>query len=155
MVESKHKYLLEIARSLLYQSKLPSTVIQNKIPFEVLYRKLPTYSHLRSFCCLRFPSTLKTHKDKFEPLSTPQVFIGYPFNTKGYKVLELTTKKIHISRDPLFHENIFPFVLPFPDSTFSSVLRHLNSNTDLLSPTNNILNKTHLDLNEDVMQNSR
>ncbi|XP_019230719.1 PREDICTED: uncharacterized protein LOC109211623 [Nicotiana attenuata] len=35
--------------------------------------------------------------------------IGYPFGTKGYKVLILATKKIHISRDVSFYESIFPF----------------------------------------------
>ncbi|XP_015165125.1 uncharacterized protein [Solanum tuberosum] len=166
VVERKHKYLLETARSLLYQSKLsmsywgkciltatylvnrlPSIAIQNKTPFEVLYQRPPTYSHLRSFGCLCFPTTLKTHKDKFEPQSTPHVFIGYPFNTKGYKVLDLSTKQIHISRDVLFHENIFPFAVSFPDSSFNSVLRCLDVNSKLSNCTNSTLNNAH-DLNE-------
>ena len=45
------------------------------------------------------------------------MFVGYPFGTKGYQVLSLATKKIHISRDVVFHESIFPFKLPsFTDS---------------------------------------
>ena len=79
-----------------------------------------------------FP-TLKTHKDKFEPRSTPHIFIGYPFNTKGYKVLHLESKKIHISRDVTFHENIFPFADVFPDSKFSSVLKNLRNNSTMLN----------------------
>ncbi|XP_015165505.1 uncharacterized protein [Solanum tuberosum] len=46
----------------------------------------------------------------------------YPFGSKGYKVLSLATKKIHISRDVVFKENIFPFAI-LPDiSSFPSVL---------------------------------
>ena len=58
---------------------------------------------------------MKTHKDKFEPSATTHVFIGYPFNTKGYKVLDLDTKRIHVSRDVFFHEVVFSFVIS-PDS---------------------------------------
>ena len=112
-------------------NRLPSKAIQNKTPFEVLYQKPPTYSHLRSFGCLCYPTTLKTHKDKFEPRSVPHIFIGYPFNTKGYKVLNVSTKKVHISRDVLFHESIFPFALSFPDSSFNSVLKCLDANSEL------------------------
>ena len=34
--------------------------------------------------------------------------LPYPFNMKGYKVLNLHTRKITISRDVVFHESIFP-----------------------------------------------
>lgn len=37
------------------------------------------------------------------------IFIGYPFNMKGYKVLILDTLKIVVSRNVISHENIFPF----------------------------------------------
>jgi len=99
-----------------------------------LYHKHPTYSHLRSFGCLCFPTTLKTHKDKFEPRATPHIFVGYPFNTKGYKVLDLATKRIHVSRDVIFHESIFPFVIAHVGSNFASVLNLIvNHSTNLTS----------------------
>ncbi|KAH0725954.1 hypothetical protein KY289_001947 [Solanum tuberosum] len=34
---------------------------------------------------------------------------GYPYGKKGYKVLNLKTKKISISRDVIFHEEYFPY----------------------------------------------
>ena len=58
------------------------------------------------------------------------MFLGYPFNTKGYKVLNLKTRAISISRDVIFDEQIFPFSptfskfdslppsIPLPSSTF-------------------------------------
>lgn len=107
IVEKKHKYLLETARALLYQSKLPiryqgecvhtstylinrliSSSLKNKCLFELMYNKRPAYSNLRSFGYLYFSTTLKTHKDKFEPRSTPHVFVGYLFGIKGYKGVE-------------------------------------------------------------------
>lgn len=59
---------------------------------------------------------------------------------KGYKVLCLTTKKIHVSRDVIFHENVFPFTLPSRKGTFPSVLQ-LVPFVDHL-PTNNTLQTT-------------
>lgn len=55
-----------------------------------------------------FVSTLPTHRTKFDPKSHPCVFVGYPYGKKGYKVLNLQTKKISVSRDLIFHE-YFPF----------------------------------------------
>lgn len=72
--------------------------------------KKPTYSHLRTFGCLCYPIVLKSHRDKFEDRATPHVFVGYFFHTKGYKVLNLATKKIHVSRDVQFYEHIFPLL---------------------------------------------
>ncbi|XP_019260138.1 PREDICTED: uncharacterized protein LOC109238158 [Nicotiana attenuata] len=128
VVERKHKYLLETARALLFQSKLPlrfwdecvlcatyiinrlpSNSINNKTPYELIYKRKPKYSHLKSFGCLCYPNVPIPHRDKFSPRTAPHVFVGYPFNTKGYKVLNLATRKIYISRDVVFNESIFPF----------------------------------------------
>ncbi|GKA96093.1 putative RNA-directed DNA polymerase [Tanacetum coccineum] len=47
--------------------------------------------------------------DKFEERGKPGVFLGYPPRTKGYKILDLETRKIIVSRDVNFHEENFPF----------------------------------------------
>ena len=36
-------------------------------------------------------------------------FLGYPFTIKGYKLLDLHSKRIFILRDVTFHESMFPF----------------------------------------------
>ena len=83
IVERKHKYLLETARALLFQSKLPtkywgeciltathlinrlpSVYLKNKCPYEVLYKRKPNYSQLRSFGCLCYPTLPKVQRDK-------------------------------------------------------------------------------------------
>lgn len=128
---------------------LDKQVPKYKTLFEVLYNQQPTYSHLKSFGCLCYPITLKTHRDKFKPRATPHVFVGYPFNTKGYKVLDLTTRRLHISRDVMFHEHIFYFALCFPDNDFASVLRKLSLTSEFFRHDLNTFNN-HYTLDENV-----
>lgn len=46
----------------------------------------------------------------FQPRARPCVFFGYPVGYKGYKLLDLETQSVHISRNVVFHEDIFPYV---------------------------------------------
>ena len=45
---------------------------------------------------------------KFAQRWIPCMFLGYPNGTKGYRVLNLETKELMISRHVQFHENVFP-----------------------------------------------
>lgn len=87
---------------------MPFELLQNKTPYEMLFQVKPDLTYLRSFGCLCFVSTTTVGRDKFMPKAHPCVFIGYQFGQKGYKMYNLVTKKLLVSRDVRFFENIYP-----------------------------------------------
>ena len=88
---------------------MPLDVLKGKTPHEVLFGKKPDYTHLKVFGCLCFVSTLNKDRKKFMQRAQKGVFIDYYPGKKGYKVYNLETKNVIVSKDVVFYEHHFPY----------------------------------------------
>lgn len=118
----------DVLRTLLYHAHMPSTYWVEALhtatyllnrrptkplhfltPYQALFGQPPKYDHLRVFGCLCYPNLAATSPHKLAPRSTPCVFLGYPPEHKGYRCLDLSSRRITISRHVIFNELVFPF----------------------------------------------
>lgn len=95
MVKRKYRHILNIARALRFQSKVPirywgmciktavylmnilhSTVSAKKSPYKLLYKKHATLNHLRIFCYLCF-AAIVPKGEKFAERAMPVALMGY------------------------------------------------------------------------------
>lgn len=130
-VERRYKQLLQIARSLMFQFKLPmkfwsdllltATYIYNRLPIKLLNKKSPyeilngrklDYSKMKVFGSLCYTTNIQPQKSKFDQRAYRCVLLGYLIGFKAYKLYILDTKGIWILRDMVFREHIFPFHKP-------------------------------------------
>lgn len=97
-------------------NNMPTRVLHGKTPHEILFKKQPTIDHLRVCICLCYAATLES-RDKFGSQVTRCIFMGYRVLQKGYRLYDLVEHQFLISRDVVFHEEIFPFANVDPSSS--------------------------------------
>lgn len=121
---------------------MSSVVLNWKSPFELLFHTTPPIDQIRMFGCLCYVAVLGPSKTtgKFAPKGVQCLFIGYPPNNKGYKLLNLHTNHVFTSRDVEFHVSHFPFhnsssAQPY-NPTFPSFSTPSTSDTNIaMAPT--------------------
>ncbi|GJX21457.1 putative RNA-directed DNA polymerase, partial [Tanacetum coccineum] len=166
IAERKHRHLLNVARSLMFQegiplsfwtecvltatyliNRLPSSVLNGKSPFSLVYGREPNLSYLRSFGCLCFVAIVKGF-DKFFERSKKCVLIRYASGKKSYKLFSLENRNVLYSRDVKFYETVFPFKMNNNDKS-------LNEHTDISTLNffdqyeSGLINKTPIRPNDD------
>ena len=86
-------------------NRCPTSSLEKKTPFEVFSGRKPGVKHLKVFgsvCYALIPSQLR---HKLQETSNKCIFVGYGNCEKGYRLFNLKTQKINISRDVVFNED--------------------------------------------------
>jgi len=97
-------------------NRIPTPTLSNKTPYDCLFSTPPSFSHLRVIGCLCFVSTISRNCSKFDPRAKSYVLVGYPYNIKGYKLFDLSSHTLIVSRDVIFHKDVFPYHAHFKSS---------------------------------------
>lgn len=108
-------YWVEALQTTTYLlNRRPSKPINLLTPYQALFREAP---HLKIFGCLCYPNLTATTPHKLAPRSAACVFLGYPQDHKGYRCLNLSSRKIITPRHVVFDENMFPVAHLQPNSS--------------------------------------
>ena len=80
------------------------------------------------------------------------MFLGYPFNIKGYKLFDLQSHSIFISRDVIFHEKVFPFAshTSLPSSDLIPLPRIPSIPSVLLDPISSVNTDSFVQIHHDL-----
>ena len=122
VAERYNRTVVETARSLLIESKLPKSYwlravdtaayVRNlvkkdktdKSPYEKLWARKPKTGHLKVFGCLAYVKNRKREKSKFHPKARKHVFLGYDSNSTAYLLRDIETRKLTRARNVVFNE---------------------------------------------------
>ncbi|GJS95429.1 putative ribonuclease H-like domain-containing protein [Tanacetum coccineum] len=124
VAERKNKTLIEVARTMLTDSLLPTTFwaeavstacyVQNRVlvtkphnktPYELLHGTPPSISFMRHFGCpMTIPNTLDL-LGKFDEKADEGFFVGYSINSKTFRVFNTRTRKVEENLHINFLEN--------------------------------------------------
>nr|KYP36517.1 Retrovirus-related Pol polyprotein from transposon TNT 1-94 [Cajanus cajan] len=121
--ERKNRTMMEMAQCLLFEKGLPKTfwaeavntsvyllnllptkALKGKTPYEAWCGRKPSVEHLKIFGCVCYTHVPNVKRDKIDHKCEVGIFLGYSINSKGYRVYNLETKKIIVSRDIKFDE---------------------------------------------------
>lgn len=123
VVERRNRTVVEMARSLLKQMKLPLMLwgeagrhsvyllnrlptrsLTGKTPYEAWKGEKPNIGHIRIFGCLAHMKVPGLHTKKLDDRSKIVVHLGREPGTKGYRLYDPESNKIYVSRDVVFEE---------------------------------------------------
>ncbi|GKB54097.1 putative ribonuclease H-like domain-containing protein [Tanacetum coccineum] len=113
VAERRNRTLIEAARTMLADSKLPTTFwaeavntacyVQNRVlvvkphnktPYELFRGRTPSLSFMKPFGCHVTILNTLDHLGKFDGKSDDGFFVGYSLNSKAFRVYNIRTRKV-------------------------------------------------------------
>lgn len=97
-----YRYWAEAVNTANYLQNMLPTRVRKKTPYEILFKEKPDFQNLHVFgsqACVYVPSEKRT---KLEPKSVRMTFVGYSSQHKGFRMIDLETDKVIVSRDVRF-----------------------------------------------------
>jgi cell pole-organizing protein PopZ len=124
VAERRNRTICEMARSMLIEKEMPvrfwaeavstavylqnrcyTTSVMEKTPFEAFTGRKPGVKHLKVFGCLCYTHIPSSLRQKWDSKAGKGVFVGYGSCEKGYRVYDLKSEKIVLSRSVIFSED--------------------------------------------------
>ncbi|GJS64554.1 putative ribonuclease H-like domain-containing protein [Tanacetum coccineum] len=124
VAERRNRTLIEAARTMLADSKLPTTFwaevvnttcyVQNRViivkphnktPYELFRGRTPALSFIRLFGCYVTILNTLDHLGKFDGKSDDGFFVGYSLTSKAFRVYNIRTRKVEENLHIRFLEN--------------------------------------------------
>lgn len=162
-IERRNRTLVECARTLLNDAKLPIKYWpvaieaanylvnlwpdkENCTPYEKLHNRKMNYSHLKKFGCVAYWRQYETRRrNKLTNTCRRLIMVGYTNTTKNYVLLDPTEDEIIVSPNVKFNENEVGFTsIMGIDSDESDELYSFN--------TTNVTENTTTEVNMDLPQ---
>jgi len=125
VVERKNRTVMEMTRALMKSMKvlgrfwaeavrhsvyllnrLPTKPMGYRTPYEAWNGKRPHLGHLRIFGCKGHVKSTMPHLKKLDDRSVPMVYFGVEEGSKAHRLYNPKTKKIVVSRNVVFEENV-------------------------------------------------
>ena len=89
------------------RNRLPTAALDNKTPFEAFQGYKPSLGHLRVFGCQAFALMDKSKRGKFDDTARKCINLGYAYQYKAYRLLDIDNNRVFVSRHVSFFENRF------------------------------------------------
>ncbi|CAL8998208.1 unnamed protein product [Prunus brigantina] len=97
VAERRNRTICEMARSMMTEKGMPVIFWAEAV------RRKPGIKHLKVFGCICYTHVPSSLRQKFDDKSRKGVFMGYGSCEKGYRVYDLQSKKIVLSRSVIFN----------------------------------------------------
>ena len=94
-----------VSTTVYLQNRLLTSALKNKTPEEVWSGRKPSVAHLRVFGSKAYSHIPKEKRKKLDSKTLECILIGYNENVKGYRLYNLNTKSVIISRNVAFNED--------------------------------------------------
>ncbi|CAL9029386.1 unnamed protein product [Prunus brigantina] len=94
-----------VSTAVYLQNRCFTTSVLSKTPFEAFTGRKPGIKHLKVFGCICYTHVPSPLRQKFDDKARKGVFMGYGSCEKGYRLYDLQSKKIVLSRSVIFNED--------------------------------------------------